>query len=495
MIVVSLQFACSKDSPVNVARPPEIEYVVPEEQLLDVFVGDTLKFSVTASDADNDPLRYSYLVDDSLVSSSSNYTYVADNIGEKDVTAVVSDGKSFITHEWHLTISEIPDTIPPAAVQILTVEPGTAPGGIVVEWLAVGDDGMDGIPSYYLVRTAPTPITNESDWARSTHRHNPPDPAVPGETMRMTIIGMLPARLSYFAVRAVDESGNIGPLGASLGGYVRGMHVSGNVYDGVTGEPLSNITVGLAGFTTTTDAYGQFEFVELPVLPLQTATLSMSDDNLIGIIGEYYDLRMSYDVVQDDHLTIYLLPDRELDTSYYPDFLTFYISMTEIRGIPYPNHQRRWESPIDIYTQPYEKAGLDYKATVDQVATDLGPYLGFDAFRVVDSEPDIGIKCIFVNDLYADNFGVDEWSEDYYPLKGTIEFRTVYSPSLLLGFQLTIRHELGHALGLGHSDDPNHLMVGHQSPVATNFTPDEVALIRVYHNVPRGTNVGALIRE
>jgi hypothetical protein len=370
---------------------------------------------------------------------------------------------------------------------------GVEPGEIEVEWMAVGEDGFDGVASNYLLRTSPSPINDENSWNRSSQRPNVPPPAASGETMSMVVTGMIPARYTYVAVRAVDDNGNLSPLGASLGGYARGMRISGKVMDAVTGVAITGASVELEHFITTTDMNGEFGFIELP--PLDGAFLLVTDDGQEGEVGDYFDFYTPYVIVHEDYVLVYLIPDRALDTSLYTDFLEFYLHMTEYKIAQYRHCQRRWELPVDIYTEAFANGGLDYQATVNQVATDLGSYLNLTVFSVVDSEPDLGVKCVFPAALDMDNFGYDLFSEDYYPLQGTCEFRRVYTPSSLVAFQTTIRHELGHALGLRHSLDSAHLMVGHMAPQVTNFSPDEIAVIHAFYNIPRGVEMSSYARE
>lgn len=476
-----------------IVYPPEILEFTPVESNPTMIIGDRLEFAVTARDPEGAPLSYFYTVNDSLVATESSFIYTATSIGERDVEAVVSDGEQFATHLWHLNVTPVPDTIPPAEVEILTVETGEEPGEINVQWIAVGADGMEGVASNYEVRTSPAPIVDEVSWSRGSERPGVPPPAAPGEVMSMVVGGLTPARFTYIAVRAVDNFGNLSPLGSSSpGGYIRGMRIGGKVMDSVTGLPLSNASVELAHFNTTTDANGEFEFIELPPL---NELLVVSDDGQVGVLGDYYDYHRAYQPRHLDYLIVYLIPDYPLESTHFDDFLIFFTGMTRRGGIPYPHHQRRFEAPIDIYSLPFENGGLDFQETVHQNALDLNPYLGMDLFNVLTEPPVIGVKCIYRYDIMYDNYGVDVWSPDYYPLQGTIEFRTHYAAATKQAFERVIRHELGHVLGLNHSDDRIHIMVGGMTPQVDNFSDDEIAVIRTHFHIPRGVPISSYVRE
>jgi predicted Zn-dependent protease len=70
-----------------------------------------------------------------------------------------------------------------------------------------------------------------------------------------------------------------------------------------------------------------------------------------------------------------------------------------------------------------------------------------------------------------------------------VTFRTEYTAPVEDAFKLVARHELGHALGLNHSADRQHLMVGGAAPSVSYFDSDEIAVLRTYYIIPRGTNV------
>ncbi|MGD8413309.1 MAG: carboxypeptidase regulatory-like domain-containing protein [Candidatus Latescibacterota bacterium] len=472
--------------------PPEIVAHSPIESHPVMIIDHEMEFAIRANDPEGEPLKYEFSVDEKVVAETSEYLFQATEIGTFDIEAKVSDSEHSAVRYWQLTVTPVPDTIPPAEVVINMVEKGDEPGEIRVEWVAVGADGLEGKASNYEVRTSPSPIIDEDTWTRATNRPGVPAALESGEVMSMVVRGLTPAHFTYVAVRALDAFGNLSPLGTVPGLFARGMRISGKVMDALTGLPMENAYVNLVSYRTRTDADGNFEFQELPPL---NALLVVSDDNILSILGAYYDMRMPYEVVHNDYLPIYLIPDYQLDTTQYPDFYAFFVIMTEITGSPYPHHQRRWEAPIDIYARPFENEGLDFQATIHEVALELNTAIGMDLFNVVDGDPPVGVFCHYPQGLIYDNYGVRQWSEDWFPVVADIEFRRAYTPASENQFRRIIRHELGHALGLNHSLDPNHLMRGGTAPERDSFTDDETALIRVLYHVPRGTPVSYYVRD
>lgn len=484
-----IEWTVARRRPINLA--PVIDAALPVEASPVMAIGDHMEFAIRATDPESKPLSYSFAVNDSLIITDRQFVYTPSSVGWKTVRAIVSDGENAAARDWSLKVTEIPDTIAPATVQILSAITGENPGEIVVEWLAVGRDDVTGLASEYQVRTAPDPILTEADWNRASQRPRVPPPIPPGGTMMMVVDGLLPARTTFVSVRAFDDFGNSSPIGSSPSVVTRGMRFSGHVVDAVTGLGIPGASVTLGTIDAFSDADGLYGFSELGPF---TSAMAIRDEDTAEI-GAYFDYGTTYTVKHEDVFDLFLMPDRQLDTPLYSDFLQFFRSMTDIPGNPYGTQQRRWQLPINLYVRPFERDGLDYRATVESVAAEFDALLGRQVFRLVTARPSEGVETVYQAGTVQDNYSVTEWTSDWYPRLGLIEFRTAYTPATENILARTVRHELGHVLGLAHSLDNRHLMVGGQAPAADAFAPDEVAVLRALYVIPRGWDNRKFIHE
>jgi pectate lyase len=154
------------------------------------------------------------------------------------------------------------DTVPPGAIADLAASaPARAPQiRVRLSWTATGDDGSSGgaATSYDIRYRRDAPITI-SNWATSTLVAGAPAPSSPGSRQSYTVPGLKPGTLYYFAIRAIDEVGNIGDLGpgtytttaryegygssATGGGEQAIVHVT-NLNDSGTGSFRTAVTGG-----------------------------------------------------------------------------------------------------------------------------------------------------------------------------------------------------------------------------------------------------------
>ena len=92
-------------------------------------------------------------------------------------------------------------------------------GSVYLSWTAVGDDGTKpGAAAEYEVRYSENEIT-ENNFEQGNTVSNPvPNPSQAGEEDHMTITGLQPESLLYFAIRVIDESENVGLVSNSASG-------------------------------------------------------------------------------------------------------------------------------------------------------------------------------------------------------------------------------------------------------------------------------------
>jgi hypothetical protein len=485
-----IEWTVSRLRQINLA--PVIDAILPLEPSPVLVIGNRMDFAIRATDPESMPLSYSFAVDDSVVVEDRQFSYQATSVGWKSVRAIVSDGEKSAAREWSLRVTEIPDTIAPARVDVTRAISGELPGEIVIDWVAVGRDSMVGLASGYQVRTSPDPILNEADWGRGSLRPGIPAPLPPGQAMTMVVGGLLPARLTHVAVRAFDDFGNYSRLGSAPSVWIRGMSFSGRVTDAVSGAGVAAASLLLGMAETFTDSLGSYRFRELGPM---TSPMTVRDESAPEV-GAYFDYQTSYTVVHDDVVPYYLMPNVDLDTELYTDFLKFFRAMTDVPGNPFGAQQRRWELPINLYVRPYTRNGLDYGATIERVAREFDSLLGVQVFNLVAARPSGGVETVYRDGVGQDHYTLSEFTSDWYPRQGVIEFRTVYTPTTEDVLARTARHELGHALGLNHSLDASHLMVGGSAaPTADDFTPDELAVIRCLYTLPRGWDNRLFVRD
>lgn len=145
------------------------------------------------------------------------------------------------------------DTTPPAAVGGLNDTGAITTTSVGLTWTAPGDDGTVGTATSYLVRyAAGGVITSDAGWNAATVVAGAPTPQVAGTTQGMTVGGLAPDTLYGFAVRAVDEAGNLGALSGACS--ARTLAISGGGPPATPAAPtVSNATSAtptLSGTTT-----------------------------------------------------------------------------------------------------------------------------------------------------------------------------------------------------------------------------------------------------
>jgi hypothetical protein len=102
------------------------------------------------------------------------------------------------------------DDVPPEGVSDLRVAViGTHT--VELRWTAPEDVGDAGRPSRYELRYSIHPI-DQASFATAQEVPGLPTPAVPGESERMTVLGLDEARVYYFAMRCADAAGNPSPI-------------------------------------------------------------------------------------------------------------------------------------------------------------------------------------------------------------------------------------------------------------------------------------------
>ena len=96
-------------------------------------------------------------------------------------------------------------TPPPARAQ------GAGADSVTLTWTAPGDDGNTGTATRYEVRMSQASIT-ESNWSSGSLLSGSPVPLPAGTRQSMLVRGLTNGVTYYFAVKAIDDAGNVAPI-------------------------------------------------------------------------------------------------------------------------------------------------------------------------------------------------------------------------------------------------------------------------------------------
>jgi len=145
------------------------------------------------------------------------------NLGEQETLAVrhLPNGRWFFAlksadeqGQWsdlsNVAAAEVADHTPPGPVTDLTADSATV-SSLRLRWTAPGNDGAVGTAARYDLRYATAAITGQN-WSGASTVPDLPPPAPGGRAQSSVLAGLQPATTYYFALRSVDDAGNLSAL-------------------------------------------------------------------------------------------------------------------------------------------------------------------------------------------------------------------------------------------------------------------------------------------
>ncbi|MBN2416491.1 Ig-like domain-containing protein [bacterium] len=109
------------------------------------------------------------------------------------------------------------DLVPPDQITLEALDATATNSSVTLQWAAVGDDGgalSERNASSYDLRYSMSRILSEDDFTNANIVSNISPPGAPGSQESITVTGLLSGVTYYFAIKAVDDQGNMSPLSA-----------------------------------------------------------------------------------------------------------------------------------------------------------------------------------------------------------------------------------------------------------------------------------------
>jgi subtilisin family serine protease len=189
------------------------------------------------------------------------------------------------------------DVVPPNEVTALQI---TNPGisALYLEFAAAGDDGSSGEASRYEVKMASSPIVSEEDWVKASAVKTRPVLSKQGSKVRLQVTGLALNSQGYFAVKAVDNVGNMGPMSASISfATLKTKAVYENAADSTDGLTV-DAPWGLAevdGRGTVFSDSPDGEYADDADVSLTMPSMDVVSPSMVLVFDTAFDLEPGYD--------------------------------------------------------------------------------------------------------------------------------------------------------------------------------------------------------
>ena len=158
-----------------------------------------------------------------LTGLSAGVTYyfaikTVDNNGEYSFDEFINSAD---TQKYGFAFSPTGSAIPPGTITNLNVSAGISPGEVILRFVAPGDDGTSGVAKQYDIRYSLNRIVDENDFNNATRVNLNIVPEESGQWEEITISGLNPERIYYFALKAIDDGGLSGAVSSGEITYSR----------------------------------------------------------------------------------------------------------------------------------------------------------------------------------------------------------------------------------------------------------------------------------
>jgi len=235
-------------------------------------------------------------------------------------------------------------------------------------------------------------------------------------------------------------------------------------------------------------------------------TVFARDEGASTELGGYFDCVYGISTItQLIELTFYMIPASPLVNAVQPDleyqgrFLLFFKGITKTTGDGGRSTvYRGWNHwPLTVYNPLKTHQNIDLQAACARGLADWEQSAGVDLFVEVSSPEGADVE-IRYDTITADPHHVETsvLNADGTPAKRLIWIYTKNTEvPVSMYADLIFVHELGHIIGLDHSRNTGHLMVGLTFPQVHHPTTDEVRVVQVLYHVPTLFDYRAIIEN